>query len=157
MIKLTGEWKKADKLFRQLPGIMQSNLALATAKSAKRCEKYMVKGIAQTRPEWDPLKPETIRRKGSSKPLVDHGDLMGNITSKKIMPATHFVGVLRTAKNKKGDKLVDIGAVHEYGTHNGTIPPRPFIRPGLEESKDDTAKFHKDAIRASLRGKQYVA
>lgn len=157
MIKLTGDWKKADKLFKQLPGLMQSNLALATRKSAKRAEKYMVLGIARTRPEWDPLKEATIKRKGSSKPLIDHADLMGSIKATKIMAALYFVGVLKTAKNKKGDKLTDIGAVHEYGTRDGTIPPRPYLRPGLEESKDDIGKFYRGAIRASLKGRKYAA
>ena len=44
--------------------------------------------IQETRPEWPPLSPATIARKGSTKPLVDTGQMLNSIRFK-----TH-VGVL---------------------------------------------------------------
>lgn len=42
------------------------------------------KRIADTPADWEPLSRETIRRKGSSKPLIDTGALRGSITYKVV-------------------------------------------------------------------------
>ena len=97
--------------------------------------------------------------KGSSKPLVDQGDLIGSISVKSLTPFSAFVGIMKGAKGKKGQNLVNIGKVHEYGvtisvtdkmrgwfgaqgahlkksTRAIVIPKRAFIGPGIEDAKE---------------------
>lgn len=54
--------------------------------------------------------PLTVKIKGSSKPLIDHGDLFQGITSKVIDDFTVFAGVLRTHESYNIAKLLHEGA-----------------------------------------------
>lgn len=46
----------------------------------------LIKGkITDGDPAWDPLSEETIKRKGSAKPLIDTGQLLHSITYKKVI------------------------------------------------------------------------
>ena len=62
---------------------------------------------------WPKLQPETKKRKGSSKPLIDTGQLRNSIGVIKGDDGA-FVGVPSKVK-RKGRPLVDIAWVHEYG------------------------------------------
>ena len=48
-------------------------------------------------------------------------------------------------------KLVSLAAVHEYGSPSRNIPPRPFIRPVIEQCKKDIVKFYEDAIEKTFK------
>lgn len=65
---------------------------------------------------WEPLKPATVRkrRRGSSKPLVDTGQLRNSITSVALNAS------LRVGTN------VPYAGVHQFGGGRG-IPARPFL------------------------------
>lgn len=78
----------------------------------------------------------TIALKGSSKPLIDNGDLLGSIRSEMRSPTTSFAGVLKSHPSG-----VNIGAIMEAGTNRAgrgnsvVIPERPFIAPVAESPK----------------------
>lgn len=104
------------------------------------------------------LREFTIARKGSSKPLIDNGDLVGSISYRLSGADSVFIGVKRGSKNKDGTDIADIAAVHEFGkiiavtpkmrvylasqgfglklsTTYIYIPPRSFLRPVLESQE----------------------
>ena len=110
MSHLTGDWNKGRKLFRQLPKLMKTNVERATKRNAVIARDQIKRTIRNGRSEWPAVSGLTKEFKGSSKPLVDHNDLMQGIESIRIAPAAFFVGIPRN----KG-KLVMIAAVHEYG------------------------------------------
>lgn len=104
---------------------------------------------------FTPLKDATKKAKGSSKALIDLGDLMRSIKAQKVSTATYVVGVHRTARNKSGTKLVLIGKIHEEGYpknlsqavkqveaalsgkgNNVSIPARPYLEPTFLKHKD---------------------
>ncbi len=97
---------------------------------------------------WEPLKAATIARKGSSKILIDKGDLVHSITFKVLGPYAAFVGVLRTARRSNGQGLVNIARVHEFGfmgyvtnSKTGTryflrIPARAYLQPTLDQIRE---------------------
>lgn len=108
---------------------------------------------------FTPLDPKTIKAKGSSKALIDLGDLMRSIKAQKVRPSTYVVGVHRSARSKSGVKLVLIGKVHEEGFPSGAakategairssgvnIPARPYLQPTFERWKDKVSdKVGKD-------------
>jgi hypothetical protein len=81
---------------------------------------------------FTPLAASTIALKGSSKALIDKGDLIASITTTKVRLANRliarFVGVHRTAIGKAGQRLANIAEIHEFGTKPYTIPVTPKLR-----------------------------
>ena len=109
---------------------------------------------------WTPLKPATKKRKGSSKPLIDTGDLRNSIAVVD-RGSQIFVGVPNLARNKQGEALTSIAAVHEFGKTIAQkrgdslvviqIPERSFLR--------STADFHfkPSAMKARVLGRIAIA
>ena len=165
MSKLSGDWSRLDEILNP------SRIAAGVKQAASRVGNYgaseVKKGIVSGAPggqKFVPNSPMTTARKGSSKPLIDKGDLVGSITYQVVDANNVFVGV------KKG-KEVNIAAVHEFGCtiqvtpkmraylhHQGVhlkastqyivIPPRPFLRPVLlgSEFKAKVAEIYIEAI-----------
>lgn len=81
------------------------------------------------------------RKPAAPKMLIDTGTMLRSIGVDRIGPFAYFVGVKRGAKTADGEEVVNVAAVHEYGTtragRTGTtvIPPRPFIKPWEDELK----------------------
>lgn len=71
---------------------------------------------------WTPLRPSTVRAKGSSTPLVDEGDLMRSIESDSEVDGTQAIFA----------SGLPYSGTHEFGLPEKNIPPRPFLQPGLE-------------------------
>ena len=167
MSKLAGDWHRLDEILN--PARLAEGIRQAAARVGNYGASEVKKGIVSSSPggqTFAPLSPITIARKGSSKPLIDHGDLVGSITYQVIDSENVFIGV------KKG-KEVNIAAVHEYGCtikvtpkmraylhHQGVhlkastqmiyIPARPFLRPVLNSS-DFKAKVAEIYIQAIER------
>ena len=157
-VKRFGDW---DKARAKLAGNSGARLALAlrqaTVKNAILLVREIKRGIRSQAPGGKPfvkLAESTIRRKGSSKALIDTGFLINAITQ-KIMADRAFVGLLRGTVNKDGDDMVNIGAVMEYGATiqhpNGAvivIPPRPFLHPVMEKYREQVIENYKNAIQS---------
>lgn len=152
MSELSGDWSRLDEIFNP------SRIAAGVRQAAARVGNYgasdVKKGIVSGAPGGQKFIPNsslTTSRKGSSKPLIDKGDLVGSITYQVVNDNNVFVGV------KKGDEA-NIAAVHEFGctiqvtpkmrayfhyqgihlkasTQFIVIPPRPFLRPVLLSDK----------------------
>ena len=102
------------------------------------------------------LAESTIERKGSSKALIDTGFLVNAITQ-KIMADKAFVGLLRGTVNQKGEDMVNIGAVMEYGATikhpNGAtiiLPARPFLHPVMAQYRDEILENYRKALHSVL-------
>lgn len=154
--KKTGDWDKAVKILGgSMPYQLARELKRATEKNALLLVREIQRGIRKQAPGGKPFAPlaeSTIHQKGSSKALIDTGFLVSSITQ-KIVGDSAFVGLLRGTVNKKGENLVNIGAVMEYGATinhpNGatiTIPPRPFLHPTMEKHKDAVVQNYVEAI-----------
>jgi hypothetical protein len=83
-----------------------------------------VLGVYRGRPEHRALSPLTVTLKGSSKPLIDHADLVKAVDVMAAGPGVYFVGVRRAVKNPYGVELVNIARVHEFGIPEGIVPKR---------------------------------
>ena len=100
-------------------------MAAATRHNAILFRDAVKKTIRNGRPEWPGVSPLTEGRKGSSKPLIDHGDLMHAVDY--VMPSKNvfFVGVPRRAKSGSGKrgkvKMINIAQVLHDGV---TIRPK---------------------------------
>ena len=155
--QLFGDWDKLARDLRALEPLLKRNLTKATFANAVHARDTMRRFIRDQGPgqNWPPLKPRTVARKGSSKMLIDHGDLIGSIGYRKLMAAGFFVGVPRGVK-RKGKDIFRIAIVSEYGAPRGNIPARPFVRPGFERARPQIVANYTAAIRATLLGSEFV-
>ncbi len=135
----------------------------ATKKNAMIARDQIKRNIRDQVFDWEPLQAATIARKGSSKILIDKGDLLNSITFKLVNSYSAFVGVLRSATRRKtGSPLVNIARVHEFGfmgyvTNSKTgatyflrIPARSYIRPTIEEIKDQLYENWRAEVRKAV-------
>lgn len=99
--------------------------------------------ITHSDPEWPPLKPETIKRKRSSKPLIDTGRLRNSITH-KIEENAALVGIF-------GGEVVVYAAVHEFGSPKRNIPERSYLRKTFDEQKEEIERLINAEIEKVLK------
>ena len=99
--------------------------------------------ITEGDPSWPPLKPETIKRKGSSKPLIDTGKLRASITH-KVEDDKALVGIF------SGEAL-NYAAVHEFGAPRKNIPERSYLRKTFDEKKDEIERLIDAEIEKVIR------
>lgn len=94
--------------------------------------------------QLDPaLKPETIARKGSSKPLFDEGYLLQQIDH-KVDGLTAEVGVFDGE-----EKRAFIAMVHEWGSPARNIPERSFMRSTMEENRKGVRKIFEKGMKST--------
>ena len=166
MSELIGNWDKIASLFNS--SALNSFLHKAAERVGNEGRSMVIQGIKSGAPggmPFKPLSPVTIANKGSSKPLINHGDLIGSVTYEVLDNNHVFIGV------KKGQEA-NIAAVHEFGCtirvtqkmraylhHNGIhlktstqyihIPARPFLRPVLlgDEFKNVITNVYLEALK----------
>lgn len=176
MSALEGDWGKVGKM------LDKARLNVCMMKAANRAgiwgEGQVKRGIRSGAPagqEFAPLHPLTIAQKGSSKPLIGKGgDLLGAVTH-VVDGGTVWIGVKRGVKNKGGEEIANIAAVHEFGatvpvteksraylhsigihlkasTQFIRIPPRPFLGPVLRDAafQEGIRKIYLDALREAV-------
>lgn len=111
-----GEWNQAQRVFNKLSLRFKKAYQKALMKVGLYMKKKITEGIRAGAPggqKFQALSQFTIERKGSSKPLIDNGDLIQSITVKPSGNNAVFVGLYRNARGSEGQDLVNIGAVHE--------------------------------------------
>lgn len=127
--------QRLARIQRQLPGAVR----MATKRQALRLSAMIKTGIRQGAPGGVPLAPNapsTIRAKGSSKPLINHGDLLRSIGVDELAVfggsaggAQFFVGVNRSARRADGTtSQATIAEWMEEGTKPHLIPITPRMR-----------------------------
>ncbi len=156
-VSLFGDWAKVRAKLEKNPGArLKAAIRTATIRNAMLLVREIKKGIRDQAPggqAFAPLAEVTIKRKGSSKALIDTGFLVAKITERILSDGSAFVGLMRGTANKKGEDLVNIGAVMEYGAtieqENGVtivIPPRPFLHPTMEKHRPRVLANYRAAI-----------
>jgi len=113
-----GPWNRASRILHAYAFRFHSVVDVAVHKEALRYEREMKLGIRDQAPggqKFRPLSPITVHLKGSSKALIDKGDLMRSIGTTKFGPTAYFVGVHRMKRHRSGRSLVNIAKIHEFG------------------------------------------
>lgn len=132
----TGDWEKVTKLVANLSAEMQKAREISLKRFGLKVEGLAVGHISKQDLDWKPLKAATISakvRKGMSENiLVETSDYFQAITS-YVKDETAYAGVKKEAKNRDGDIIHNIAAVHEYGSRSGNIPARPLWKPSFDE------------------------
>lgn len=170
-----GQWLVVAKLLKGSAKPITSAIDKTVLQEAQFFRKEIVKGIRTQKPggkAFKPLAKNTIRTRRAQgfrgrKALIRSGGLRNSITVVKVSGGA-FVGILRSARSKDGESMVNIGEIHEFGrgpflvpiTPKSraflgaagvdpipgrvavvTIPARPFLRPVFKKhGKPSTAK-----------------
>lgn len=72
----------------------------------------------------------------------------------EIKEARVKVGVLDDGKRSEERLTVaQIAAIHEYGTEDGRIPARPFVKPTFDKQRDKLVKMAKNLMGQVIDGK----
>lgn len=111
------QWRRAKAILQKAPEFM-AEVDRAIQREAVRMEGVIKRGIRDQAPggrPFRPLHPVTVAAKRSSKALIDTGTLIGGIKASRLGTAAWFVGVHRTARGRRGEKLFDLAVIHEFG------------------------------------------
>lgn len=105
-----------------------------------RIENAIVRRILSNTPP--PNAQSTIAKKGSSKTLIDTGEMLGHVTHRQAEAPGGLVGEVGILD----EKVAVRAAANEFGvpwgqrpgaeenTREWFIPPRPFLRPAFDET-----------------------
>lgn len=150
-MKKFGDWRGLTNMLINAPRRYKHEIEKEMGNVARKVQKSMVTGITSKRFNLAENAPSTIKRKKSSTPLVDKGDLVGSIATKKV-DGGYFVGAFRTAVNSEGKKLANIFAIVTYGISSEKdgkrvkMPARDAITPALKENEQEFIEAGKKVI-----------
>ena len=130
-----GDWSLARRILSSASRRFKVAIDQAVLQEAQFFRTKIVEGLREGAPggqAFAALAPTTIairRFRGfkGTKPLVVRGDLRNSITVVKEGEGA-FVGVLRSAKGKGGQSLVNVAAVHEFGSRAVAVKLTPKAR-----------------------------
>jgi phage gpG-like protein len=163
----TGDWTAARRILASAPKRIREAQDKAVLQEAQFFRTKIVEGLRSGAPggqALQPLAPTTLairRLRGGkgTKPLIRHGDLRNSIAVVREGNGV-FVGVLRSAKSSGGGSLVNIAAVHEFGSRPIVVKITPKVRrflhaafrkAGLDEKSGDRPSTGVAVIRIPAR------
>ncbi|MCG8416636.1 MAG: phage virion morphogenesis protein [Proteobacteria bacterium] len=131
----TGKWNEARRILRTAQTQFRRARMQATRQEALALKREIVLGLTSGKPggrRLAPLESSTVatrraRRIRGTKPLLARGDLRRSISVVVTPTGDAFIGILRTATNRRGEKLVDVATVHEFGK-TVVVPLTPASR-----------------------------
>jgi len=122
-VRTIGDWRKARRLLAAAPQRFRQAMERAVLQEAHLYRKEIVQGLTRGSPggqTFAPLAETTLatrRARGmrGTKPLIARGDLRRSVVVVKGPFGGAFVGILRTARGRDGQRLVNVAQVHEFG------------------------------------------
>ena len=134
-VRKTGDWTKARKLLAAGPLKLKAAIGVALRQEAQLLRKEIVQGITNQAPggrSLEQLSELTLEARqmkglGGTKALLVLGDLRNSVTV-VIKDHQAFIGILRKARDKDGNPLIDVAQVHEFGAGPIVIPMTPAMR-----------------------------
>lgn len=115
MCPLTGDWDKAEEVLKRLSENCGKGMGRGLALAAMALARVWKIGITSGKFGLKANAQITVIGKGSSRPLVNHDDLVRSIRHGRVGPLAYAVGISRNAKGRDGQALVDLAALHERG------------------------------------------
>ena len=168
-----GQWGKLRDVMKRFDERLQKNSSVALSRAGILLEGMIKDRIISGR-DMAKLHGFTVEQKGSSKPLINDGDLLGSVGHRFVEKNAVFVGAHRKAadgtdvaelhEREKGTRIKVTpkmrAYLHAHGFHLKPetkvlfIPGRPYIKPAFRDFK---AKGHMKglfgkAITKTLKG-----
>lgn len=124
---ITGDWDKIQKFCKNFGKDLEREGKKYISEQSKMVQQTVQDKI-KSGEGMKALKPGTIAKKGSNRPLIETGTLLDSISVE--IKGLSFT-VKPTGDNPSGLTNEQQAIYHEFGTER--IPPRPFMRPSYEE------------------------
>lgn len=152
-----GNWDKAKYIIKSLKKNAEHAVKISLLRIGKEGVKVAKGHIDAQDLPWKPLEPSTVAQKSSQNKdpriLVSSNRYYDSITYKTQGNGV-FIGIPKNAQSERGESLMMIAAVHEFGAMSRNIEARPLWQPTGSElaewSKDNAnpAKILLDALKA---------
>jgi hypothetical protein len=170
----TGDWKKLRNVMQRYEKRVMKNCTVALMRAGLKLEAIIKDRIIDGK-GMSTLHGFTIEQKGSSKPLIDDGDLLSSVGLRVLARDAVFVGVHR--KSEDGTDIAEIhereegtrikvtpkmrAYLHAKGFHLKPeteelfIPGRPFIMPSYRDFKERgiAKELFSEAVEKTLKAK----
>lgn len=119
-----GDWGLARRILQTSPVRIQRAMDIAVQQEAHYFRQKVVEGMREQAPGGRSFKPlaaltlalRKLRGFRGTKALMVRGDLRNSITVQRMGTGAAFVGVLRSARGKDGQSLVNIAEINEFGS-----------------------------------------
>lgn len=155
-LKLTGDWNKAGLFLQNLSVRIYPAFQAQLEEDGKLVLNKLQDHIDSQDLSWTPLAQRTIELKGGDSTIyVDTGTLKNGLTVRRVKSSvkgsTIFIGASPWKKHSpSGQRLSDLMIWLEYGTDK--IPPRPLIRPTIEEVEDIIKNNWRELMKDLVEG-----
>jgi len=93
-----------------------------------------------------PNAPSTVKRKKSSKTLIDKGKMRGHVDHRITGEGLNLKGSVGFYDEENAKKA----RINSEGTKDGRIPPRPFLEPAFDKAAPGAADEMAEEILAQV-------
>lgn len=154
-LEMTGDWNRAGLYMRNLAVKLKPAFEAQLWEDGQMVLEKMRGHIDSQDLSWTPLAERTIELKGGDDTIyVETGALKNGLTVRRIKSSargsTIFIGASPWKRHEGGMKMSDLMIWLEYGTDK--IPPRPLVRPTIEEVKDIIKSHWKELFQELVKG-----
>ena len=154
-LTLTGDWNKAGVYLKNLAVKLKPAFEAQLWEDGQMVLEKMREHIDSQDLSWTPLSERTIELKGGDDTIyVETGALKNGLTVRRIKSSargsTIFIGASPWKRHEGGMKMSDLMVWLEYGTDK--IPPRPLVRPTIEEVEDIIKSHWKELFQELVKG-----
>ena len=151
-LHLEGDWDRAVFSLQNLAKKLNPSFKSDFDSDAEYVLETLKNHIVRQDLGWVPLSEHTIQLKGGSKTImIETCTLLNSFEVKPVSGNDYslFVGV-DSGSHPSGEDVQDIMMWLEYGTDK--MPPRPLIRPTIEEVEDEIKKHWRELFEDLLKG-----
>ena len=154
-LEMTGDWNRAGLYMRNLAVKLKPAFEAQLWEDGQMVLEKMRGHIDSQDLSWTPLAERTIEFKGGDDTIyVETGALKNGLTVRRIKSSargsTIFIGASPWKRHEGGMKMSDLMIWLEYGTDK--IPPRPLVRPTIEEVEDIIKSHWKELFQELVKG-----
>ena len=154
-LEMTGDWNRAGLYMRNLAVKLKPAFEAQLWEDGQMVLEKMQGHIDSQDLSWTPLAERTVELKGGDDTIyVETGALKNGLTVRRIKSSargsTIFIGASPWKRHEGGMKMSDLMIWLEYGTDK--IPPRPLVRPTIEEVEDIIKSHWKELFQELVKG-----
>lgn len=154
-LTMTGDWNRAGLYLQNLAVKLKPAFEAQLWENGEMTLDKMRGHIDSQDLSWTPLAERTIALKGGDTTIyVETGALRDGLTVRRVKSSvtgsTIFVGASPWKSHEGGMKMSELMIWLEYGTDK--LPPRPLVRPTIEEVEDIIKNNWKNLFEELVKG-----
>lgn len=137
MMKLTGKWNLVNAITKNLERVGKEAMQEGLSKAGLFAEAKAKSHISKQDLGWVPLNQkyrDSKERQGFSTNILVKSSAYFQAITSYTQGKNAYVGVKKIARDKDGNEIANIAAVHEFGSDKMNIPARPLWQPVLQET-----------------------